>query len=50
MEGGRTRVARGGNSISGARIVLKGAENDMTVVGDGKRRVKAVIDTGSGWF
>lgn len=50
MEGSRTRVARGGNSISGARIVLKGADNDMTVVGRGERRVKAVIGTGSGWF
>jgi lipopolysaccharide transport protein LptA len=50
MEGGNTRVARNGNSISGARIVLRGAENDMTVVGDGRRRVRAVIGTGSGWF
>jgi len=50
MEGDNTRLARGENSISGARIELKGADNDMTVVGDGKRRVTAVIAAGSGWF
>ena len=50
LEGSSTRVTKGGNSIRGSRIVLKAAENDMTVVGDGKSRVKAVIATGKGFF
>jgi lipopolysaccharide export system protein LptA len=50
LEGRNTRVTRSGNSIKGARIVLKAAENDLTVVGDGKSRVKAVIAPGKGFF
>lgn len=50
LEGRNTRVDKGGYSVKGARMVLDGAENDMTVVGDDKSRVKAVIATGSSLF
>lgn len=50
MEGPETTVTKGGYSVRGARMVLEGNANDMTVVGGPGHRVKAVIMAESDLF
>ena len=50
LEGRNTRVDKGANSLRGRRLVLNGAQNDLTAVGDGESRVKAVIASEKGLF
>ena len=50
LEGRNTRVDRGDYSLRGGRLILNGAKNNLTIVGDGKGRVKAVIASDKGLF
>lgn len=50
LEGRETTVTKGTYSVRGARMVLKGGANDMTVTGDSSTRVKAVIMADSELF
>ena len=50
LEGRNTRVAKAGYALNGSRLVLNGASNNLTAVGDGRTRVKAVITTDKDLF